>query len=346
METSVADNQNKNFRSSVKISLILVYCVILAGALVRMTGSGMGCPDWPKCFGYYIPPTDQEQLTWRPEKAFEKGQVIIKDEALWVAKADIKPASEYHPEEWRAYTKHDYAIFNPTHTWVEYLNRLTGAISGFAVLATAFLSFRFLRTRTRLFLISWLTVFLMGFQAWLGATVVYSVLNPIRITAHMLVALLIVGLLIYLLHAVSDQKMLLADRKIRNLSIVSILLSLIQVASGTQLRQFVDGRVKIVGYENMDAILNEPTFVFYFHRSFSIAVALTAVLLIAQNRKRKHRIPEIDWIAGLIGLEIVTGIAMAYFGFPFGSQAAHLVIASVLVGIQFYLCLKSGKKSA
>jgi len=72
----------RTFRKVAKIALILVYIVIIAGAVVRMTGSGMGCPDWPKCFGYYIPPTNAETLQWEPNRDFKKGQAIIKDSTL------------------------------------------------------------------------------------------------------------------------------------------------------------------------------------------------------------------------------------------------------------------------
>ena len=66
-------------------ALLSVYLVILAGAVVRMTGSGMGCPDWPKCFGYLIPPTERSQLDWQPDKNYKKGNVIILDNTLQVA---------------------------------------------------------------------------------------------------------------------------------------------------------------------------------------------------------------------------------------------------------------------
>ena len=95
------------FRKVAKISLVLVYVVIVAGAVVRMTGSGMGCPDWPKCFGYYIPPTNVEELQWQPNRQFKKGQVIILGETLRVAKSNFTTALEYSADNWEEYTKHD-----------------------------------------------------------------------------------------------------------------------------------------------------------------------------------------------------------------------------------------------
>lgn len=330
------------FVPTAKIALILVYFVIVAGALVRMTGSGMGCPDWPKCFGYYIPPSDIKELTWSPGREFEKGQVIIKDEALLVATADFTTGNTFDNSQWRPYTKHDYAIFNPTHTWIEYLNRLCGALAGIAVFVMAVFSMAYRKENRRIMWLSWLVVFMMGFQGWLGATVVYSVLNPVKITLHMVVALVIVAVMLYIIRKAQPKSAgLKHDALFSGFLLGALALTLVQVVLGTQVRQFVDEQVKMAGYDNMQAVLENPTVNFYIHRSLSFLVFFVNGFLFWRNRERQLGFGKMNWVMLLIFVEILSGIAMYYFDFPFGSQAIHLVIASLLFGVQFYLVLES-----
>lgn len=331
-----------NFQKITKTALVLVYLVIVAGALVRMTGSGMGCPDWPRCFGYYVPPTDISELTWSPNHEFRAGQVIIKDEKLWVAKETFTTGTEYDASHWESYTRHDYAEFNPMHTWVEYVNRLVGALSGLAVFIMAIASFNLWKKKTNIILLSWITVFLMGFQAWLGATVVYSVLNPVKITVHMVMALVIVAIILYILYKSKENAPVYKhDRLFKTLLVFAILLTLVQVVLGTQVRQFVDERVKMLGYENMHLVLDNPTVNFYFHRSFSFVVFGISLWMFFLNRKLNLGYKKMDWVMTLLLLEVASGIAMYYLDFPFGSQSVHLVVASILFGVQYYMVLES-----
>lgn len=330
------------FTSVAKTALILVYLVIIAGALVRMTGSGMGCPDWPKCFGYYIPPTDIAELTWSQNREFEEGQVIIKDEKLLVATDDFTTGTSFEETNWRPYTKHDYAIFNPKHTWIEYINRLLGALAGIVVFIMAILSIRFWNTNKKITLLSWLSVFMMGFQGWLGATVVYSVLNPLKITLHMIVALLIVAVLLYIIRKSSVHlSNFKTDQLFQNILFVVLILTLIQIVLGTQVRQYVDEQVKNLGYGKMNLVLENPQLNFYIHRSFSILILGLNVLLLLRNKKLQLGFEKINWVLILIGIEVLSGIAMYYLDFPFASQPVHLIIASLLFGTQFYLILES-----
>ncbi|WP_046759210.1 COX15/CtaA family protein [Kordia jejudonensis] len=334
----------KHFHKIAKITLILVYIVIIAGAVVRMTGSGMGCPDWPKCFGYYIPPTETSQLEWKANHFYEDGMVIIVDEALQVAKEDFTTTTSFNSSNWEPYTKHDYAIFNAFHTWVEYINRLFGALAGLATLVLLVGSFWYWREKKIITFLSFFTVLGMAFQAWLGKTVVDSNLAPFKITIHMVMALVIVAVLLYIVSVTSNKiKSHKKDSFFTKLLYVSLVLTLIQIVLGTQVRQFVDEQIHALGETSKSLWLANPELDFYIHRTFSIVVLLVNVALFYRNRKLLLGFKKMNWVMLLLVLEILSGIAMYYFDFPFGTQTIHIVLATILFGIQFYLILEANK---
>jgi cytochrome c oxidase assembly protein subunit 15 len=330
----------KYFLKSAKTALVLVYLVIFAGAFVRLTGSGMGCPDWPKCFGYYIPPTDQKELLFTPNKEYNKGQVIIKEESLLVAKEDFVAKENFETSNWIPYQKHDYAIFNPIHTWVEYINRLFGALAGIACVLTLILSFGYRKKQNSLIYLSFIVCVLMAFQAWLGKTVVDSVLSPYKITTHMLAALLILAIQLVVIYSVkTNNKTVTFNTKFNAFLLLALVLTLVQIVLGTDVREQVDIISKTGAPEVM--WLQNPTVIFYVHRSFSILVFALNSYLFYINRKLNLNASKQNWVMFLLFVEILTGISMYYFEFPFGTQTIHIVIATLLFGVQFYLVLES-----
>ena len=332
------------FPTIVKITLVSLYLIFLAGSIVRMTGSGMGCPDWPKCFGYYIPPTSEEQITWQPNSTYEEGMIIIKDEVLFVAEQEVRTASIFDENNWEKYTKHEYATFNKFHTWVEYINRLVTVLSGFIFLFLLAGSLKFRKENKWIPIISFIAFFFMLVEAVLGKMVVDSNLKPTMITIHMVIGLLIIGLVLRLLFIIRKEKTSYKYHALFNkLLIISVVFSLIQIAMGTQVRQFIDEQVKLFGFENKEYSLMNPSFKFYFHRSFTIAIILVNFGLFYLNQLHKLGYKLVSWILVLLFLETITGILMYYAEFPLGTQAIHLLSGALLFGVQFYLWMQSRK---
>ncbi|MFQ3341443.1 MAG: cytochrome c oxidase assembly protein subunit 15 [Flavobacteriaceae bacterium] len=330
----------KYYKSFIIISLVLVYLVISAGAIVRMTGSGMGCPDWPKCFGYLIPPTERNQLDWKSNHNYQEGEVIIVEESLRVVLQDFTSQNEYISENWDFYTKHNYALFNVKHTWIEFINRLLGALAGLATLLLLISALGRLKNDFWAAVGSLMILLGMGFQGWLGKTVVDSNLLPYKITIHLFMAFLILLILIILLareHTIKKQ--IPNASQLKWIITGGLVLTIIQIGMGTQVRQFVDGQVHSFNLIEASQWLSSPPLLFYFHRSFSILVLLVHGYIGYLLFKNNHIPIVFKLILFLLGVEVLTGIWIYYFDFPFSSQALHLVLASLLFGTQSYFML-------
>lgn len=324
------------------IALICVYLVILAGSIVRVTGSGMGCPDWPRCFGYVIPPTDQEILTIAPKKSFQAGQMVIHHDTLWVAQGPVVINDNLdflnHGEnaEWKKYPKHDYAIFNAAHTWIEYINRLLTGLLGLPVLLLFVVSLKEgLRNKNRgLIFWSGLTLVFMLYEAWLGKLVVDGELSTGKVTLHMLGSLGIVISLMVAREMARSQKPVVINLD-RKWWLIGMTLILIQMILGTQLREVVDDVIK-GGWERNQwieqVLMSGDQFIFYVHRTFSWLLVAYVFWMASALLKMNHK----KWAIGMmviIGIETMLGVLLNYFDFPSFAQPLHLLMAFVLFGI-------------
>ena len=328
---------NKKFLFFLNTSLVLIYLVIAAGATVRVTGSGMGCPDWPKCFGYIIPPTERNQLEWKPNYSYNKNEVIILKESLRVAKVDFKSKNKYNKKNWNPYLKHDYSEFNVYHTWIEFVNRLIGAIAGITILGMFFYSLLSWKKNKIVVLLSFLAIIGMVFQAILGKEVVDSNLLPYKITIHLIMAFIILGILIYTLYLSKINPVKIRkNKKIILVLSFGFFLTLIQIFSGTQVRQFIDFQMNRFPIQH-ELWLKFAPIKFYFHRTFSLIILATHLLLYLEFKRIKIIPFSFKIILTVLFLEIITGAVMYYFDFPISTQPIHLLLATIIFSSQLYL---------
>lgn len=314
-------------------SLIFIFLVIIAGSVVRSTGSGMGCPDWPTCFGQVIPPTSESQL---PENYKEQYQDYRQKKVLKFAKLltsiGLVKTSEALLQDETLMIEQD---FNPQKTWVEYGNRLVGFIAGNLVLILFIWTAIRYRKKHALLYLTFLNLVLMGFEGWFGSIVVATNLLPWTITLHMLLALIIVGIQIKIIRIIQNSSYAVKINKgFKTLFYITLLLTFIQIVFGAQVRQEVDFMVKDALHRS-DWIANMKGD-FYFHRSFSWVILVCTVLLFYFNNKWKIGIPTIKFMLAFVLLEFITGILFSYADMPSFTQPFHLLAATCLLGLQYY----------
>jgi heme a synthase len=281
-------------------TFILCFLVIIAGGVVRTTQSGMGCPDWPKCFGKWIPPTNVSELP--PD--FEK----------FLRKQDI-----------------DHT-FNALHTWIEYINRLFGVLLGlFAVIQCGLLFFkrRGNKRSFRLALAFLLVVILTGL---FGAIVVKFNLAHASISVHLLFAILLVQVQLALLLSLNSKlSSIPIDSKIKKMLLLFLILLFCQSVLGTMVRMYVDDVSKILHYEQRETWLASTPIAFLIHRSFSWVVFIYAFYLSWSCKKYPAVKNSIFILASIILLSMITGIVLFYANMPAIAQPLHLLLAAVAI---------------
>ena len=283
------------------------YFLILVGGLVRASGAGLGCPDWPRCFGSWIPPASA---------------------------ADLPP-------------QFDVSQFNPTLMWTEYLNRLLGVTVGFLILATTIAAWRHHRHEPRIVWTTTIALLLTGFQGWLGGRVVAHELAAWIVTVHMIVALVIVQMLLYVTveaYGKSEGRRLKAE----GFAITAlILLTLVQIGFGTQVRGAID--TALDGGVARDLALGTVGRLDYLHRdlAFAVLAGSAALSLWLLSRRADSRIVRWSFVVlGLAILQVLFGVVMVYGSLLPAAQVGHLTIASLLLGAETTLFLLSRRPAA
>lgn len=331
------------FLSANLFSLIALFLLILAGGVVRSSGSGMGCPDWPKCFDQYIPPTQVSQLPKNYKEKYVQKRVE-KNERF----AKLLEKSGY--ADLATKIRHDETIkipeeFNATKTYTEYVNRLIGALTGFLLLICFAFAFSLFKTKPAVFWLSALNLVLVGFQGWLGSIVVSTNLLAWMITVHMLVAILILAISLYTYFLVKrpQPKLAVNGKQLTYLRIVSLLVIAVavwQITVGTEVREGVDAVKTNFPELAKSEWLTEVGRIFTVHKQLVWLYLATSLVLFAFVKK--YRIKTLVyrltfWMLSIFVLQIITGLALAYFSLAPWAQAAHVLLATALFAIQAYL---------
>ena len=295
------------FQRLALVTTIATYLLIGIGGLVRAAGAGLGCPDWPKCFDRWVPPTDVSQVP-----------------------PHIDPS-----------------LFNFAKAWIEWLNRLTGVVIGFLIFATLVLAIVKHRRSARVLWSTTAAFVLVGIEGWIGGQVVKSELSPIVLTVHLVFALLIVSLLLYATvsaffpHGRATD--LSRDRIVLGRAALAVIvIALIQSGLGAAVR----GEVQLIaeaGELPRELWLTGVGAVDLIHRNFAI---LTGIAVLGLGWWIFTRVEPDRWLRGLavvagamIFAQAGAGIGMATRAFPPWMQVAHLWLGSLLLGVLTLIAL-------
>lgn len=322
----------KQFFFFARAALISTLVLIFVGAIVRVTGAGMGCPDWPTCWGCLIPPTKMEQVD------FEKLDIAKFQRKAERLGRDPKTISvETLRKE-----------FNPRHVWTEFINRLFTLPVGFFSLFAFIWSFGQRNRRPSLFWASFLALLLVLVNAWMGARVVYSGLAPGVLTLHMAMAFLLILVQTWIVWRAEEVAWhpSFADHRIRSrLRLIVGFLFMIVLAEGimgSQVRELTDEMSKKLSVARSEwGTALEHSWLYLTHRSFSwliLLMALYAWRLAKRGRQSRAHFCE-KLVIGIVLSQMILGVVMSQIHIYGWVQVLHVGLAALLISGNFFWLL-------
>ena len=321
-------------------TFIAVEVLIFVGAAVRASGSGLGCPDWPFCYGCWTPPTKAADIDFSKldlEKFRKKAAQHGRDPAS-ITEESLR------------------AEFDPVATWVEYLNRLTSVPVGITSLLLFFASFgQIRRGRFGVFLAGVASLALVLLNAWLGARVVLSGLKPGIITLHMALAILLQCVLVYAAWRGTSHpwRLRVQDRMTSGLKLLGWLLFLLIVMEGvmgSQVRELTDALAKSHAGELRSQWVGEleQSWVYLIHRSFSWLIVACALWWLWLAKSVLARRGWLEWgVVAIVFAQMFLGLVLAHVGIVRVAQVLHIGLSSLLVsGLFLWLLGATGRAQA
>ena len=309
-------------------ALVALYLLITVGAVVRVTGSGLGCPDWPKCWGCWIPPVKIGQVNFEKidlEKFKRKAERLGRN-----------------PDE--ISLKNLREGFNPVHAWIEYINRLSSLPLSLSLLAMFMASCRTkgFKSLTTKFCLG--AVILLFLNAWLGAQVVYSGLKPGIITLHMILSMLLLSLLtliIWRTYVPKDDGFKVASlgKKSFIWGVILLVILVVEILLGSQVREITDLFIKQYGDSNRIGWIEqlEKTPAYLLHRSFSWVVVIGVIPFYFYSTKAGDLFPKLkNGILAMVVSQLLLGVIMSLFGVFGIIQVLHILLSSSLLSCVLY----------
>jgi len=317
--------------------------LFVLGGLVRSTGSGMGCPDWPKCFGEYIPPTSESELPIDYQEFFQKQRLKKTERFIGLLnKLGFTEKANEFSQNSQLSEKHN---FNVAKAYVEYVNRLWGALTGIIVFLCFLFSLKYWKEKRKVF---WYTLF--GFiavfiNAFLGALVVNSNLIGGIVTIHFIAAFASICFFILARKYANDSSTDTLNREQSTIALLLMVFSAIQVVVGSSLREAYD---LLFASNAFGQKLTELYPSLQWHAVLGTIVLVIAIYQFIKSTKGNHLAKYSKWVMLISFAQIIIGPLALIDSFSSISKLFHISFGAGIFVLQFYICtsIKSKNKKS